>query len=362
MRKTMRRSEAEWHGLIKQFQDSGMTAYRWCAKEGISITTFRRKLNLLPINSAIIKKESVQEKIVDEPKEVAALPVVEKKEETINVGLIPEIGNISKACKTIYLVDTENISGEPISALLKSVDASDKLIFFYTDKSNHISYNVLGAFFEKRDLFSLIHCGCGTSNALDFQLVTVLGDLISECKHSGYTPEFAIITKDNGFDAAVKFWKSRGVKIKRITPENIQGAEKAREPVAKAADNAIPIKPAPALQVLVKPKVEPVAKQKPREDAISRYYIAHPTFQKQMKQNLACRMGSEFKKHHIEVKDKQPVMGVLLRWTSLKEADFEKICTPEAAKLIVEIPADIIKTQRDAVYQKMLKLHPESVK
>lgn len=280
MRKTMRRSEAEWHGLIKQFQDSGMTAYRWCAKEGISITTFRRKLNLLPINSAIIKKESVPEKIVDEPKEVVALPVVEKKEESVKVGLFPEIGSISKACKTIYLVDTENISGEPISALLKSVDVSDKLILFYTDKSNHISYNVLGAFFEKRDLFSLIHCGCGTSNALDFQLVTVLGDLVSECNHSGYKPEFAIISKDNGFDAAVKFWKSRGVKAKRITPEDIQGAEKVKEAATKATDNAVPVKPAPALQVLVKPNVEPAVKQEPREDEISKYYNCSSEFPK----------------------------------------------------------------------------------
>lgn len=73
-------------------------------------------------------------------------------------------------------------------------------------------------------------------------------------------------------------------------------------------------------------------------------------------------MGSEFKKYKINLKDKQPVMGVLLRWDSLKEADFENICAPDVAKQIAKMPADIIKTNREAVYQKMLKLHPESAK
>lgn len=57
-------------------------------------------------------------------------------------------------------------------------------MLFYTKNSHYISYDVLGAFFERRDQISLISCGCGTCNALDFRLVSVLGSLLSECMHS----------------------------------------------------------------------------------------------------------------------------------------------------------------------------------
>lgn len=242
MRKTIRRPDSEWRKLIEEFRNSGLTMYKWCTKEGISTTTFRRKLELVPTdvaegkmksamsenfleeNAAVINDSSCGDVVSAETRDAESLEHeelmdgimlgVKEKTGSSKNRLLPELGVISRSCKSLYFVDTENMSGEPIACLLKGIDDSSKALLFYTKKSNYISYEVLGTFFEKRDQISLIACDCGTDNALDFQLVSVLGSLISDFMNKGLDsdiPELIIVSKDHGFDAVIKFWKLRGI-------------------------------------------------------------------------------------------------------------------------------------------------------
>lgn len=58
-----------------------------------------------------------------------------------------------------------------------------------------------------------------TPNALDFLLVTILGDMIGNNSESPY----AVISNDKGFDVVVKYWKSKNVDIVRCS--NIKEAK-----------------------------------------------------------------------------------------------------------------------------------------
>ena len=76
-----------------------------------------------------------------------------------------------------------------------------------------------------------------------------------------------------------------------------------------------------------------------------------------MAANLCCRVGSEFKRRGIKLSKKPPVMDMLLKNPVLKENDLNEVCTADAAKLLLKIPADFIKMQREAAYNRELKLH-----
>lgn len=112
---------------------------------------------------------------------------------------------------TVYLVDSENVNDAWIQ-IATNMEAEDELLVFYTDKSPHMSYERVIELTRLTDRpVHWIKCVEG-SNALDFQLVTELGArVVSEpdC-------EFVIVSNDNGFDAAVKYWAARNVPVRRM--------------------------------------------------------------------------------------------------------------------------------------------------
>ncbi len=392
MRKTVRRPDTEWKELIEQFQKSGMTAYRWCAEEGISAATFRRKLNIFLKNDETAENENISENTLEklpieeitsaeyisagddrednkdnegdiiaenshsaEMTETTVSSETDVSEDCIKIDVIPELGKISRKCRTVYLADTENVGGEAIASLVKSVDASAKLLLFHTDYSKHISYGVLGLLFEKWDQISLIPCSCGTGNALDFQLVSVLGSLICAWQRStanSEIPEFVIFSNDHGFDAAVRFWMLHGIRARRLTPDEIlklDRKEKTAEPETDSKNLT------GNDEIRQNDTEEGLAKT--NEDEISRYYISHPEYQQSMKNFLSARVGAEFKKRQIKLSKKPPVMDILMKNPAPKEEDFDGVCTVEKARMLLQVPAEFIKMQREETYKQELKRH-----
>lgn len=112
---------------------------------------------------------------------------------------------------TIYLVDSENVNDVWIR-LVTNMEAQDEILVFYTDKSPHMSYEKVIELTRLADRpIQWIKCVEG-SNALDFQLVTELGARVAvEPDHA-----FVIVSNDNGFDAAVKYWTQRGKDVRRM--------------------------------------------------------------------------------------------------------------------------------------------------
>ena len=110
----------------------------------------------------------------------------------------------------IYFIDSENV-GDYWITMLDAIAPEDEILVFYTRKSPYVSYAYLIRFASslKRPVF--IECSEG-NNGLDFQLTSELGYRV--CEDPGR--EFVIVSRDNGFDAVIKYWRKRNITISRI--------------------------------------------------------------------------------------------------------------------------------------------------
>lgn len=133
---------------------------------------------------------------------------------------------------TVYLVDSENVNDVWIR-LVTNLEEEDEILVFYTEKSPHMSYEKVIELTQLADRpIRWIKCVEG-SNALDFQLVTELGARVAtEPRHT-----FVIVSNDNGFDAAVKYWVQREKDVRRMkSAECRQIVKKNMQRPAKSAD------------------------------------------------------------------------------------------------------------------------------
>ena len=133
-----------------------------------------------------------------------------------------------------YLVDTENI-GHQWDQIIPSLQQNDIILLFYTESNSTqtVPFSTLGQMTAAKASFKAIHCVKGT-NALDFQLVTYLGFLIAKANKKD---NFIICSNDNGYDAAISFWKNRGYNISRKLPEGL--TRPAVEQPQKVAPNNV---------------------------------------------------------------------------------------------------------------------------
>lgn len=110
-----------------------------------------------------------------------------------------------------YLVDVENTAGR-WNMCQESMRAGDKIILFYTGACKTLNFEQFDSLSGLNIPVQFVKCTNGSPNALDFQLLSYLGYLISQNPDEQYY----IIANDNGYDAAVAFWQSRGVDILRV--------------------------------------------------------------------------------------------------------------------------------------------------
>lgn len=110
-----------------------------------------------------------------------------------------------------YLVDTENVNLSKYD--LTNLKESDKIVFFYTDKSARIEYDDLKYILSKGVSLDFVKCYTG-NNALDFQLVSYLGFLLHSI--SSKDDEYIILSRDKGYEAVCMFWKDKEYKVSRI--------------------------------------------------------------------------------------------------------------------------------------------------
>lgn len=120
---------------------------------------------------------------------------------------------------TVYLIDTENVR-TVWTLLLDRMSLNDKIYVFYTMNSGNVSYEDLNGVISSGKNVELIQCHTG-KNGLDFQLVSYLGYLIRNNENADY----CIISDDNGYDAVIKFWEGREVKVSRKTAFQVSGKQ-----------------------------------------------------------------------------------------------------------------------------------------
>jgi hypothetical protein len=125
----------------------------------------------------------------------------------------------------VYLIDTENVRSV-WTLLLDNMTEQDKIYVFFTMNSGNVSYENLNGILSSGKQVELMECFTG-KNGLDFQLVSYLGYLLKE----NGTAEYIIISDDGGYDAALKFWEKKGMKVSRKTASEVSGkpAPKAKK-------------------------------------------------------------------------------------------------------------------------------------
>lgn len=98
----------------------------------------------------------------------------------------------------------------------------DKILLFYTDKSPNIHMDMMDFLQECRADVQYIHCyrvGSNCDNALDFQLVSMLGYLIHENMTRGIAECYFLVSRDGGFDSVIDFWRRKNIFIQRLVSE-----------------------------------------------------------------------------------------------------------------------------------------------
>ena len=137
--------------------------------------------------------------------------------------------------KKVYLVDSENVADLWVTHLMKLAEPEDDIIVFYTQKSPHMGYDHIRMLLNSTHEVEFVKCAEG-QNALDFQLVTELGYRLGRGIEG---IEYIVVTNDNGFDAAVKYWQNREMPVKRYNAKychNLVNQLKAAENVVEESE------------------------------------------------------------------------------------------------------------------------------
>ena len=220
--------------------------------------------------------------------------------------------------RTHYLVDTENFGTPIIERLVTGLKDTEMIHLFYTDHSPALSYRVTEKLLQRPDQIRLESCITGTANAMDFQLISALGCLLSACDPG--KNDFKIISDDRGYDATVAFWTKRGMPVTRITSCSVASSK------------------------------TPAQAQKKREtDVISTTFQERDTKeQERWVQIMSCHYGNFCKKHHATATTPTVNSRILLLRPDFRTEDFAK----DAAGFLLKVPREEILKARQDVYSK----------
>ena len=119
--------------------------------------------------------------------------------------------NVQSKQRIVYLADTENI-GIGFLENLSTLDVqSDKLVLFQSNNTPKLTLKQSVRLAAYADLTTVVGVPNGTLNAMDFILVSELARLIS----INYGDMYIILSKDNGYNPVVNYWKNKGILVKK---------------------------------------------------------------------------------------------------------------------------------------------------
>ena len=124
-------------------------------------------------------------------------------------------GKPRNACKMrIFLVDFENVHSEGLAGV-DALTEKDEVIIFHSTNADTITFEMMHKLMFSEAKLSYFKVRRGGRNALDFQMSSYLGYLISaNTKEHLKGLEFYLISKDSGFDFVMDFWESGNVGVK----------------------------------------------------------------------------------------------------------------------------------------------------
>ena len=123
-----------------------------------------------------------------------------------------------------FLIDYENVSASGLDGL-ETRAADDTVYIFYTENADGLTFDAHRRLLETSAQVRYFKVESGTKNALDFQLVSYLGYLV----HGAPQVRYYIISKDNGFDSVVNFWKKQNVSMLRLPNLDVENTCQAHD-------------------------------------------------------------------------------------------------------------------------------------
>ena len=135
---------------------------------------------------------------------------------------------------TWFLVDYENVHADGLNGI-QNLSAKDQVIIFYSKNADTMTFDLHNQINRSHGDIQFLKIEAGTKNALDFQLVSYLGYLIRQEEKDS----FYIVTKDNGYQAVVKFWLGRNIRIGQIADLSKKTLEEEKKEVRDAISQAV---------------------------------------------------------------------------------------------------------------------------
>ena len=123
-----------------------------------------------------------------------------------------------------YLVDYENVKADGMYGV-DQLGKKDCVCIFYRENSSTLTFGLHEKLNQTKGKIVLQKVEVGVKNALDFQLSTYLGYLISE--NEGKNETYYIVSEDKGLAILTGYWAERGENVK--TASDIAAAKEDLE-------------------------------------------------------------------------------------------------------------------------------------
>ncbi|MDE6710686.1 MAG: hypothetical protein K2J76_09395, partial [Oscillospiraceae bacterium] len=127
----------------------------------------------------------------------------------------------------VYLIDFENVTSAGISGIQR-LSKEDKVYIFYTVNASNMSFAAHMNLLSSPAEVIYYNVTSGGKNALDFQLASFLGYLISK----GEDKDFYIISNDKGYDHVKNFWERSGI-AEGVTIHSAPSINRSLMPIEK---------------------------------------------------------------------------------------------------------------------------------
>ena len=164
-----------------------------------------------------------------------------------------------------YLIDYKNLKN---IGIIKNIQKGDTVICFYSSVCVNMNLDLIEHITSKGATFTCQKVMNGTKNALDFQLSSYLGSLISK-KSSNVN--FHIVSNDKGYDYLCSYWATFGKVVDRISATPNTPIEKEAKKTAENTPSVI------VSQTMTEKDITPYIDQKQYVCEVAQIFNEHKT-------------------------------------------------------------------------------------
>ena len=119
--------------------------------------------------------------------------------------------------RRVFLIDFENVKSAGLNGIL-GLTEEDTVCFFYSENAETMTFGLHRRLTETKANVQYQKVEVGVKNALDFQLSSYLGYVISQNLVAGLeNVTYYVVTNDRGFACLKTYWKKRNVEVNLIS-------------------------------------------------------------------------------------------------------------------------------------------------